>query len=76
MEDFFKPFEEKLKEEKLRQEQEERDKLLEDQRQKDGSPHLVNLNEDPFLDRKAQYFLLNDQALTLGRKIKGSKHNI
>lgn len=36
-----------------------------------GTPHLVNLNEDPMLDRKVVYDI-KKEGLTCGRRNKAS----
>ena len=42
-----------------------------------GTPHLVNLNEDPLLDRKVVYKIDDpDEPLTVGRRAKGSSHKL
>jgi hypothetical protein len=52
----------------MREEQEEREKA--------GKPHLVNLNEDPMLDRKVKYMILPEVPLTCGKRSKTSEHKI
>lgn len=41
-----------------------------------GTPHLVNLNEDPMLDRKVVYAIDGEQPLTCGRRQKTSTHKL
>ena len=43
---------------------------------KSGGPHLVNLNEDPMLDRKVVYDIKSDIPLTCGRRGKNCIHKL
>ena len=45
----------KLQETKEKEEEEERKRKEEEALRLSGTPHLVNLNEDPMLDRKVVY---------------------
>jgi hypothetical protein len=47
--------------------QEESEKAI-----KDGVPYLVNLNEDPMLDRKVKYQISVEKPLTCGRRTRNS----
>ncbi len=55
MEEMEKSYEQKLIETRKREEEEERKREEEAKARLAGTPHLVNLNEDPFLDRKVTY---------------------
>lgn len=39
-------------------------------------PHLINLNEDPMLDRKVIYTINKTEALTCGRRNNDKNHKI
>ena len=41
-----------------------------------GKPHLLNLNEDPLLDRKVIYDIPLENPLTCGRRKKDSEHKL
>jgi len=41
-----------------------------------GTPHLINLNEDPMLDRKVIYDIKADTPLTCGRRNKAAAHKL
>jgi len=41
-----------------------------------GTPHLVNLNEDPMLDRKVVYAIGGEEPLTCGRRRNTSSHKL
>jgi hypothetical protein len=41
-----------------------------------GIPHLINLNEDPMLDRKVIYSIKESEALTCGRRNNDKNHKI
>jgi hypothetical protein len=55
MAEMEKSWEERLQEAKMREEQEEILQKMEKALMLAGTPHLVNLNEDPMLDRKVVY---------------------
>ena len=41
-----------------------------------GTPHLLNLNEDPQLDRKVTYNITADEPLVAGRRNKQADHKL
>ena len=76
MEEMEKSWEQRLKESKEKEEEEERKRLEEEELKLAGTPHLVNLNEDPMLDRKVVYDIKTDEPLTCGRRGKTSSHKL
>jgi hypothetical protein len=70
MEEMNKSWEDKVAEQKARQEEEDRLRAEEEAAKLAGTPHLVNLNEDPQLDRKVTYDIKEGEALTAGRRNK------
>ena len=60
-----------MKEAKEREAEEERLHKEEEAAKLAGTPHLVNLNEDPMLDRKVVYDIKGD-GLSCGRRNKTS----
>ena len=76
MEEMSKTWEQRLKESKEKEEAEERKRLEEEQLRLSGTPHLVNLNEDPMLDRKVVYDIKDGEPLTCGRRNKQSGHKL
>lgn len=70
-----KSWEQKLKEAKQREAEEERLHKEEEAAKLAGTPHIVNLNEDPMLDRKVIYDIKGD-GLSCGRRNKASKHKL
>jgi hypothetical protein len=76
MEEMNKSWEDKLKEAKEAEDIEEKRLEEENQAKKDGKPHLLNLNEDPMLDRKVQYDIKPDEELYCGRRNKNSTHKL
>lgn len=74
MDDMEKSWEQKLADARALEEAEEKKRMEEEQARKDGAPHLVNLNEDPMLDRKVQYIIKPGEPLTCGRRKQGSAH--
>lgn len=75
MAEMEKSWEQKLKESKEREAAEERIHEGEQAAKLAGTPHLVNLNEDPMLDRKVVYDIKGD-GLSCGRRNKASKHKL
>lgn len=66
---------EQLMEEEKKEEEEERLKKEKEEAQK-SSPHLVNLNMDPLLDRKVFYSLHEKDQMHIGRKTGNPKPDI
>ena len=58
MTEMEKTWEEKLAEERKRQEEEDKIRQVEEKQVREGKPHLLNMNEDPMLDRKVQYAIM------------------
>jgi hypothetical protein len=75
MAEMEKSWEQKLKEAKEREAHEERQRQEEEAAKLAGTPHLLNLNEDPLLDRKVVYDI-KAEGLTCGRRNKASKHKL
>ena len=71
-----KSWEDKMREAKERDAEEEKEREEEKAAKLQGTPHLVNLNEDPQLDRKVFYDIQPDQALTCGRRNKNASHKL
>lgn len=69
-------FEDRLKAELEKREAEEEKLEKEEKAKKDGAPHLVNLNEDPQLDRMVQYMITPNCPLVCGRRAKGCTHGL
>jgi hypothetical protein len=76
MAEMSKSWEDKVAEQKARQEEEDKARAAEEAAKLAGTPHLVNLNEDPQLDRKVTYDIKDDEPLTAGRRNKQSKHKL
>jgi len=76
MEEMGKSWEQKLKETQEKEAEEMRLQKAEDEARLAGTPHLVNLNEDPMLDRKVVYDMTDGQPLTCGRRNKASSHKL
>lgn len=74
--DMEKSWEEKLAEAKAKEEEEARIREEEERVRLAGTPHLVNLNEDPFLDRKVVYDINDKDPLTCGRRGKNVTHKL
>ena len=72
MADMEKSWEEKLEENKKNQQEEEKIRLEQEKASREGKPHLLNLNEDPLLDRKVQYDIKSGEPLYCGRRNKNS----
>jgi hypothetical protein len=75
MQNMEKSWEEKLKEAKELEEAEEREEEEKKKALLMGVAHLVNLNEDPFLDRKVTY-QMKEGVLTIGRRMKDSTNMV
>lgn len=58
------------------QEKEEKEKQEHEKQLREGKPHLLNLNEDPMLDRKVQYDIKPGQDLYCGRRNKNSNFKL
>lgn len=76
MEEQSKSWEDKLAEAKAKFAEEEKAKAAQDSIVGSDRPHLLNLNEDPQLDRKVAYEILEGEELTCGRRKKGSNHKL
>lgn len=76
MAEMEKSWEQKIAEQKEREAQE--DKILEDEKAAKlaGTPHLMNLNEDPQLDRKVTYNIDANEPLIAGRRNKNADHKL
>jgi hypothetical protein len=70
-----KSWEEKLAEAKAAEEEMMKAKNAEDAARQAGTPHLVNLNEDPMLDRKV-FYDIDAAGFTCGRRAKGAEHKL
>ena len=71
-----KSWEQKLAESREREEEEEKLKAEENKAKLAGTPHLVNLNEDPMLDRRVIYDIGKDEPLICGRRNKNSSNKL
>ena len=76
MDEQNKSWEQKLAEAKAKMEEENKNKSAQDDVRTSGKPHLLNLNEDPQLDRKVAYAIEEGEELTCGRRKKGSDHKL
>ena len=76
MAEMEKSWEQKLAEAKAMEEEEEKKNEEEKLKKQQGGPHLVNLNEDPMLDRKVFYDITAEAPLTCGRRGKGVAHKL
>lgn len=72
MEEMSKSWEDKLKEAKAKAEAEDKIRAEEEALRLAGTPHLVNLNEDPLLDRKVIYDIKSGEPLVCARRNKDS----
>jgi hypothetical protein len=66
----MKPWERRHKES-----QEKLEELDAEERDED-TPHIVNLSEDPNIDRKVKYFFSAEESITVGRRTQAAKHHI
>lgn len=71
-----KSWEQKIAESKEQELEAERLRKDEEESRMAGTPHLVNLNEDPFLDRKVLYDIKEGEPLKCGRRNKQSNHKL
>lgn len=71
-----KSWEQKLAESKALEEEADKERIAEEAAKLAGTPHLVNLNEDPMLDRKVVYDIKEGENLTCGRRNKKSDHKL
>ena len=71
-----KSWEEKLAESKAKEAEEEKLREQEAAAKLAGTPHLLNLNEDPFLDRKVIYDIKPSEPVICGRRNKHSTHKL
>lgn len=71
-----KSWEQKLAEAKAKEEAEEKIRKEEEKKKLLGNPHLINLNEDPMLDRKVFYDIDVNEPLVCGRRNKFSSHKL
>lgn len=76
MAEMEKSWEQKLSEARAMEAEEDKLREEEEKIRNQGTPHLLNLNEDPLLDRKVVYDIKADEALTCGRRQKGSQHKL
>lgn len=76
MAEMEKSWEQKIAEQKEREAEEEAKLKAEEASRLAGTPHLINLNEDPMLDRKVIYDIKPDEALTCGRRNKTAQHKL
>lgn len=67
-----KSWEERLAEQKNQSMEEEKIRMEQEKQVREGKPHLLNLNEDPMLDRKVQYDIKPGEPLLCGRRNKNS----
>lgn len=76
MEEMSKSWEDKVAEARAKELEDEKKKKEEEEARLAGTPHLINLNEDPMLDRKAIYDIKAGEDLTTGRRSKASSHKL
>lgn len=76
MADMERSWEDKLADAKKAQEEDEKRMAEEARAQAEGKPHLLNLNEDPQLDRKVQYDIKPEEPLFCGRRNKASNFKL
>ena len=76
MEEMSKSWEDKVEEARAKDVEEAAKKKEEEEARLAGTPHLINLNEDPMLDRKAIYDIKAGCDLTAGRRSKASSHKL
>lgn len=76
MAEMEKSWEQRMAEQKAREAEEEARQQEEEAARLNGTPHLINLNEDPMLDRKVIYDIKEGEPLTCGRRNKNSKHKL
>jgi len=71
-----KSWEQKIAEQKEKEDEENAKTKAEEASRLAGTPHLINLNEDPMLDRKVIYDIKADEPLTCGRRNKAAAHKL
>lgn len=71
-----KSWEQKIAEQKAREDEEDAKNKADEANRLAGTPHLINLNEDPMLDRKVIYDIKSDEPLTCGRRNKAASHKL
>lgn len=71
-----KSWEDKVAEAKLQEQEAAKIREAEEASFKSDNPHLLNLNEDPLLDRKVVYDIKSDEKLTCGRRGKDVAHKL
>lgn len=76
MAEMEKSWEQKIAEQKAKEDEEENLRKEEEASRLAGTPHLINLNEDPMLDRKVVYDIKADEPLTCGRRNKTASHKL
>jgi len=76
MAEMEKSWEQKIAEQKAREEAEDAQLKADEASRLAGTPHLINLNEDPMLDRKVIYDIKADEPLTCGRRNKSASHKL
>lgn len=76
MQEMEKSWEDKIKEAREKEAEEEKIRKEEEDARLAGTPHLINLNEDPFLDRKVLYDIKPSEPLVCGRRNKNSNHKL
>ena len=76
MAEMEKSWEQKLAEAKAKEETEMKARMEEENKRLQGTPHLINLNEDPMLDRKVFYDIDANEPLMCGRRNKNSSHKL
>jgi kinesin family member 13 len=76
MAEMEKSWEQKLAEAKAKEEAEDKARKEEENKRLMGTPHLINLNEDPMLDRKVFYDIDEKEPLMCGRRNKNSTHKL
>lgn len=76
MAEMEKSWEQKLAETKEKEEEEKRIREEEEKARIAGTPHLINLNEDPMLDRKVIYDINQEAELMCGRRNKQSNFKL
>jgi len=76
MAEMEKSWEQKIAEQKEREAIEEKAQKAEEESRRNGTPHLINLNEDPMLDRKVIYDIKPEDPLTCGRRNKATSHKL
>lgn len=76
MEEMSKSWEDKVEEARAADAEADNKKKADEAARLAGTPHLINLNEDPMLDRRAIYDIKAGEDLTSGRRSKASSHKL